>query len=78
MTSFVTDKPLLINIISPQIMIWKSNLTSVEISEDQENEAQEQLCLNEIKHESGDGNKRESILVDARQSAVYRAEPQES
>lgn len=74
----ITDKPFLINIKSPQIMIWKSNLTSVEISEDQENEAQEQNCLNEIKHESGDGNKRESILVDARKSAVYRAEQQES
>lgn len=58
-------------------MIWKSNLTSVEISEDQENEAHEQICLNEIKHESGDGNKRESILVDARKSAVYRAEQQQ-
>lgn len=55
-------------------MVWKTNLTSVEISEDQENEAYEKLCLNEIKHESGNSDKRESFLVDARKSANYRTE----
>lgn len=52
-------------------MVWKSNLSSVEISEDQENEAYEKLCLNEINHETGN-NKRESFLVDARKSLVYK------
>lgn len=53
-------------------MVWKSNLSSIEVTEDQENEAYEKLCLNEINHKTGDNNKRESILVDAKKSSVYK------